>query len=82
MIPIELARPYLSIELTKKAAAYQKQFFDKVKAAAVANDGAVSRNGHRVLFPWDGPELCPSPDVVGDAGSYDGWPNAEHSVLR
>lgn len=80
MIPIELARPYLSIELTKKAAVYQKQFFDKLKEAAVSVSGSVSRNGHRILFPWDGPELCPAPDVVGDAGSYDGWPRFRHHV--
>ena len=80
MIPIELVRPYLSMKLTDKAAAYQKQFFDKLKEYALANDGSVSRNGHRVIFPWTGSNLCPSPDVVGAAGNYDGWPRFRNFV--
>jgi hypothetical protein len=80
MIPINLARPYLSMKLTDKAAAYQKQFFDRLKECAVANGGSVSRNGHRVIFPWIGSNLCPSPDVVGAAGNYDGWPRFRNFV--
>lgn len=80
MIPIELARPYLSMKLTDKAAAYQKQFFDKLKECALANCGSVSRNGHRITFPWTGSNLCPSPDVVGAAGNYDGWPRFRNHV--
>lgn len=80
MIPIRLARQYVSMTRTEKAAVYQKQFFDKLKEAAVSVSGSVSRNGHRILFPWNGPELCPAPDVIGDAGSYDGWPRFRHHV--
>ena len=74
MIPIEYARYYVNIKPVERAVAYQKQFFDKVKTAAVANDGSVSRNGHRVIFPWNGPKLCPDADITGAAGSFDGWP--------
>ena len=80
MIPIELARPYLSMKLTDKAAAYQKQFFDKLKEYALANDGSVSRNGHRVTLPWTGPSLCPEEDSVGNSGNYDGWPQFRNFV--
>lgn len=80
MIPIELARPYLSMKLTDKAAAYQKQFFDKLKEYALANDGSVSRNGHRVTFPWTGPSLCPEEDSAGNEGNYEGWPQFRNFV--
>lgn len=74
MIPLDYARYYMSIKLTVKAAAYQSEFFGKLKECALANGGSVSRNGHRVAFPWTGPSLCPEEDSVGNAGNYEGWP--------
>ena len=80
MIPIDYARYYVSIKPVARAAAYQSEFFDKLKECALANGGSVSRNGHRITFPWTGPSLCPEEDSAGDAGSFEGWPKFRNYV--